>query len=157
MKIHKRFKNGNVISRGRCFNLVQFGSYDFISRMRCFDLYFDPSQVEGWGLPQGEALNLEVPLLMPDDQHVRTEVYGHAAIHLKTLDPGVWDWWDNGSKLVNFDPLTAARQIARLRSSNGVLAATRSELPEKVAHLKWKTCTDKVLEKVIDLIGGPAT
>lgn len=28
-----------------------FARYDFISRLNCLDLYFDTSQVEGWGLP----------------------------------------------------------------------------------------------------------
>lgn len=114
-----------------------FGHYDFISRMNCMDLYVDASQIEGWGLPVGEAMACGVPCISVHDKHVRDEVYGDGAYMIDPLSPRLWDTWHTGMRLVTIDPIALADAIIYMRDNPDIRDEYSKRGMEVASRYRW--------------------
>jgi hypothetical protein len=94
-----------------------FASFDFNTVLNTFDIYFDTSQVEGWGMPQLEAMKTGIPTFMPRDYHVRDEVHGPGCYQYETIPHRYWDTWHTGARLVGLDPTVLADTIVMAKNS----------------------------------------
>lgn len=121
--------------------------YDFITRMNCFDVYLDVSQVEGWGMPQLEAMACGVPVLYPDDGSCRTELLKPGVI-LPTLPERLWDTWHTGARLVTFDPEEVAGSILTLRNNKPLMQAMSTEGLNWTCHFKWDKTREEMNKRV---------
>lgn len=126
--------------------------YDFITRMNCFDVYLDVSQVEGWGMPQLEAMACGVPVLYPDDKSVRAEILKPGVI-LPTLPDRLWDTWHTGSRLVTFDPEEIASSILTLRNNQALMKAMSAEGLSHACKFKWAN-TQREMVKILNETGS---
>jgi glycosyltransferase involved in cell wall biosynthesis len=126
--------------------------YDFNSRLNMLDLYFDPSSVEGWSLPVGEAMRCGVPVLGVRDEHVRDEIYGEYRTTLESLPRRIWDHWHTGAKLVRFDPLEAAKKIIWCKDNLDELRE-RAKIAKAYADtFKWEDSARSMLEIVEEVV-----
>jgi glycosyltransferase involved in cell wall biosynthesis len=121
-------------------------SYSFISRLNCLDIYMDFSQVEGWGLPVGEAMSCGIPTFVPRDNHVRDEVFGGGAIRYEPLSERLWTTWHTGARLVALDPVVVAEQIIDAKE-RGV--TYRKAGIDHMKRYKW----ENTQKEMCDIIG----
>ncbi len=135
-------------------NLTILADCDYISRMNMLDLYFDPSQVEGWGLPQCEAMACGTPVLSVKDCHVRDEIIGEYIHQFPHIDPRLWDTWHVGAKLVKFDPQIAADNIVLLMSDRSLLRKHVGPAMERASSFKWRDSTKKMIEIIEEAVGN---
>lgn len=127
---------------------LMFMTYDFISRINCLNMYLDCSQVEGWGLPVGEAMACGVPVISINDGHVRQEIYSDAAYMLDTAPHRMWTTWHPGIRLALIDPLQAAVAINKLRNDKKKLA----EMSDAGLALAKKYPWDKSREQFNEIV-----
>ncbi len=99
-------------------SLKNLNKLSFIDRLNMFDCYLDLSQVEGWGLPLGEAMRCGVPSISVSDKAIREEVYKSGVIWVDTEPVRLWNTWHVGQKLALVDPLKAAEAILELKNSS---------------------------------------
>jgi len=125
-----------------------FGNLSFIDRLNIFDLYLDVSQVEGWGLPVGEAMGCGTPVLGVKDYWVRDELYGDARIEIEPLPQRMWDYWQTGARLVKVDPLNVANRIVGIKDDPACLAEYSKRGLAKYQEYKW----EDHLKEMIDFI-----
>lgn len=133
-------------------NLTILADCDYISRMNLLDLYFDPSQVEGWGLPQCEAMACGVPVLSVKDHHVRDEIFGQYVHQIDHLPHRLWDTWHVGARLVKFDPQVAAEKIAELMNDRDLLQTHVQSALERARSFKWEDSAKKMIQIVEELV-----
>lgn len=128
-----------------------WSSYDFISKLNCMDIYCDTSQVEGWGLPQMEAMSCGIPLLSVHDQHIRDELYGNTAYMMNPIHPDTWETWHTGARLVTIDPLEVAQTVAVMYSNETLRKDTMARGLERVNQFKWVDTQTAMVKKVEEL------
>lgn len=128
-----------------------WSDYDFVTKMNCMDMYLDLSQVEGWGMPQIEAMKCGVPLVSVRDKSVREELYGNVAYMLDPTPVDEWDTWHTGARLVNVNPTVAAKAIIELRSNKKLRKMIADRGIEWAKHLKWEL-TKKYMNNKIESV-----
>lgn len=121
-----------------------FTQYDFISKINCFDIYADCSQVEGWGLPVMEAMACGVPSISVKDGHVREELHRGGSLQIDTLPPRVWTTWHSGMRLVGIDPAEVADAIIYLKSNPDKMHELSSLGLDSTSHYKWDDSRKKM-------------
>lgn len=134
-------------------NLTILGDCDFISRMNMLDLYFDPSQVEGWGLPQCEAMACGTPVLSVKDCHVRDEIIGEYVHQFPHIDPQLWGTWHVGARLVKFDPRIAAGNIVSLMNDRELLRKHVEPALKRARSFKWQDSAREMIKIIEEAVG----
>lgn len=107
-----------------------------MARYAMADVYANISSIEGWGLPAGEAMACGTPVIMTDDNFVRREIYGDAALMIK---PKHHDWWHTGAKLWLLDPVDIADAIEYLILTPGARQKLSINGLGLVKQYEWKT------------------
>lgn len=126
-------------------------SYDFISKMNCMDIYCDTSQVEGWGLPQMEAMSCGIPLVSVNDFHVRDELYGDTAFMVNPIHPDLWETWHTGARLVSIDPTNVALVIQEMYRNESLREQTSIGGLGRASQFRWADTQVKMVKKVEEL------
>jgi len=131
-----------------------FASYDFTTVMNCFDIYFDTSQVEGWGMPQLEAMACGVPTFIPRDYHIRDEVHAPGCHQYEPIPHRYWDTWHTGAKLLGLDPVVMADTIVMAKNSPEYLEELSKKGLEHAAKYKWENTQKEMNKHMLELAGG---
>jgi hypothetical protein len=126
-------------------------SYDFTSKLDCMDMYADTSQVEGWGLPQLEAMSRGIPLMSIHDCHVRDELYGTTAHMLNPLPPDLWDTWHTGARLVTIDPQEVAKGVVHFYEDRDLGNIVSERGLVKSDKFKWEYTQQEMNKKIMEL------
>lgn len=125
--------------------------YDYITRMNCFDMYLDTSEVEGWGLPQLEAMACGVPTFYPDDKSVRAEIYRGGGVQYDPLPVSLWGTWHTGSRLVNSDPAYLADLVISAKNNPGMMRDLSKMGMEHSEKYKWAVTRQEMNRRVKEL------
>lgn len=125
-----------------------FVQYDYQTRINCFDMYLDLSQVEGWGLPQMEVMGCGVPVATVNDNGVREEIHLQAAEEIPTRDWRVWETWHTGSRLVSIDPKDAAETILRFKENPKLREAAIQRGFDLIKKFKWADCSQIMVNTI---------
>lgn len=127
-----------------------FSQLGYISRMNLLDIYLDMSQVEGWGLPIGEAMACGVPVIMPNDDFCREELYGDACYSVAPLHRMFWDVWHTGAWLLKMNVDHVADAVIDLAESKELQSMLSDVGQLNVQKFKWyktqKAMNDLILE-----------
>lgn len=127
-----------------------FAHYDYISIMNCLDLYVDLSQIEGWGLPVGEAMACGVPTIMVNDHSVREEIYQGGVHMIEPIPERLWPTWHRGARLVTADPHEVGRAILKLKA-DPILRQALSDAGQKVAQkYSWAKSREQMISLVTE-------
>jgi len=102
-------------------------SFSLIDRYNCADLYVDASSVQGFNLPNIEAMACGLPVLATKDNGVRCEVLGDAPFAF--LESSVDDYWHTGATLKLVAPEVIAWHVA------DALKATDKDIAQEAAKL----------------------
>lgn len=129
-----------------------FGHYDFVSRLNCLDCYVDASQIEGWGLPLGEAMACGVPSISVHDKHVRDEVYKGGCYQIDALPHHFWDTWHSGMRLVGINPHMLAKAIIEMRDDIFLRDFYSKAGMEVASRYKWADSQAKMTQIVLDTV-----
>ena len=125
------------------------------ARYSMADVYINISSIEGWGLPAGEAMACGTPVIMTDDDFVRREIYGDAALMIK---PRHHDWWHTGAKLLLLDPVDIANAIEYLIHEPRARQRLSINGLGLVKQYEWKTARAFFRKAVRAVLHGrPAT
>jgi glycosyltransferase involved in cell wall biosynthesis len=131
-----------------------FGSYDFVARLNCLNMYLDVSEVEGWGLPQFEAMACGVPTVTVNDRGVRTEIHAQGSYVIEPLPEICWPTSHTGARLAMVDPRVVAEAILTVRTSED-LQKELSRRGQQVAQKYSWGCTRKIMKQAVqDCVGG---
>lgn len=125
--------------------------YDYITRVNCFDLYCDTSEVEGWGMPQLEAMACGVPTVYPNDHSVRHEIYAGGGYEYEPLPVDLWGTWHTGSRLVNIDPHRMADLLIALRADKPALNILSGRGMALSNLYKWDYTRSEMVRRVKEL------
>ena len=127
-----------------------FAHFSLIDIYNCADLYIDASSVQGFNLPNIEAMACGMPVIATDDEGVRREVLGDAASYF-TVD--ATDYWHTGATLHLVSPEEIARHIRLMHSADGeTLAEMSAASLERAKLFKWKACQDKFIQAVKEVV-----
>lgn len=129
-----------------------FARLSLIDRYNCADMYMDASSVQGFNLPNVEAMACGLPVWATDDHGVRREVLAGAAHY---LEPATVDYWHTGAQLWLVDPLTIADAVKDAREAHAEgdgWQMWREQSLERAKQFKWKTCQDKFIEAVKEVV-----
>ena len=126
-----------------------FQNLSFVQMMNCFDLFVDMSQIEGWGLPLGEAMACGIPSISIDDNDVRSEIYSEGALMLKPIAKELWDTWHIGSRLIKVDPNDLVVAIKNLMDFPEERAALSHNGFNVSARYKWADSCQSMM-KILD-------
>lgn len=130
-------------------HLLMLAGMDIIERQNCCDVFIDPSQVEGWGLPLMEAAACGMPIVSVNDRGVRQEIAGDAAYW---MEPESFTYWHTGAKLWIVNEHTVASTIKwfyRDWKANGDLLRYYSEVAmDRSRMYTWQPARDMFVEAV---------
>lgn len=121
---------------------ANFNHLPFNLKMAMMDLYIDPSSVQGWNLPSGEALASGLPLISVNDGEVRSEIFGQFAYAM--MEPTMHDYWHTGAMLHMVSADTIAKHIIAAYNEwkidpNTFAAQTLARSLAAREQLKWDT------------------
>ncbi len=125
-----------------------WANYDLISKLNCFDLYLDCSQIEGWGLPVMEAMACGVPAVTVGDFHVRDELHNGASYRIDPLPPRTWDTWHSNMRLVRVDPINVAEAILAFRNDEKLRFEYGRRGRRRAKDFRWKESGEKMSQIV---------
>lgn len=131
---------------------VLFATYDFVSMLNCLDLYVDCSQVEGWGLPLGEAMACGVPCISIDDDHVRKEVYRLGPVWVKPQPKRLWETWHSGGRLVTVDPERVADAIHSCRAGVIDMDKLSDKGLQAISSYSWKPSQKAFVDLLAEVV-----
>lgn len=119
-----------------------FNALPFHLKLAMMDLYIDPSSVQGWNLPSGEALASGLPLISVNDGEVRSEIFGEFAYSM--MEPSMHDYWHTGAILHMVSAETIANHIISAYNAwkidpNTFAAQTLARSLAAREQLKWDT------------------
>ncbi len=120
-----------------------FATYSLIERYNCADLYVDASSVQGFNLPNVEAMACGLPVAATDDDGPRREVLGPAAMWMA---PAAVDYWHTGARLQIVTPETIAATVLTMMKDN--LAAWSKRSQERALMFRWKACQDRFVQAI---------
>lgn len=143
--LHKR------MPRSPLTRMQRWMEYDYITRVNCFDLYLDTSEVEGWGMPQLEAMACGVPTIYPNDHSVRHEIYNGGGLEYEPLPVSLWNTWHTGSRLVNVDPQKIANLLIGLRGDKTALNILSERGISHSEKYKWDDTRREMVSRVKEL------
>jgi len=123
------------------------------ARYAMADVYANVASVEGWQLPAGEAMACGTPVIMTDDDFVRKEIYGNAALMIK---PRHHDWWRTGAKLWLLDPIDIAEAIESLINDPSLRQDLSTRGLSKAKEYDWETTRSFFREAVRSVLGRRA-
>jgi glycosyltransferase involved in cell wall biosynthesis len=127
-----------------------FATYDFISIMNCCDLYLDTSQIEGWGLPLGEAMACGIPAISVHDNSVRDEVYQDGPYFIDPVPESLWDTWQTGALLVKVDPYDVADAILKMKDNPDLMVKYSKKGIKCASQYKWADAMESMSQILID-------
>jgi len=110
------------------------------------DAYLDLAQIEGWGLPVGEAMACGLPVVGIRDHWVRDEVYGDARIVIDPIPQRLWPIHSTGAYLPKCDPVDVADALINLREDESRQKLYRFASLEKAACYKWEDSQAKMVD-----------
>ena len=128
-------------------------SYDYISRLNCLDIYLDLSQLEGWGLPLGEAMKCGVPCLSISDGFVRDEVYANGVYKIEPLPKDLWATLSTGARLVTHNPdntYAAIMKVYKSKNYRDELSILGQKETEKYTWDKTRASIVSSIKEVLD-------
>jgi len=131
-----------------------FGSYDFISRLNCLDVYLDVSEVEGWGLPQFEAMACGVPTVTVNDRGVRSEIHAQGSYVIEPLPEVCWPTSHTGARLAIVDPRVVAEAILTVRASEDLQKELSRQGQEIARKYSWSETRKIMIETVQGCLGA---
>jgi glycosyltransferase involved in cell wall biosynthesis len=120
-----------------------FMSLSMIDRYNCADAYLDASSVQGFNLPNVEAMACGLPVAATADDGPRAEVLGPAAMWMK---PTAEDYWHTGARLQIVTPETIAATVLTLMKDD--LGAWSKRSLERAQLFKWKACQDRFVQAI---------
>lgn len=128
--------------------LANLRLYKFADLFAMSDLYLDLSQIEGWGLPVGEAMRWGLPVLGVSDHAVRDEVYGASRIIIEPEDVETWTTYNSGARLLNISPSKVATMIRSVVNDRRPLDQAIAAGKECSSRYTW----DESVAKMIGII-----
>ncbi len=106
------------------------------------DIYVDPSELEGFGLPPLEAAGCGLPIISIDDKGIKQEVLGEAPIYVPVTH---WDTsWHTGAWLAQANPTDFADAI--------MAVADDDKLRQELVEASLKRYQDFPWEKTVEVI-----
>ena len=126
--------------------------YDFIAKLNCFDAYIDLSQVEGWSLPNTEAMACGVPVIGVKDHGVRDEIFAGARLEIEPLPRRLWNTTQSSARLVDCDPREAALKILELKDDEALQARLSNAGLECARRYSWKDYQKIVIDTIKETV-----
>lgn len=124
-----------------------FANYSFIDRLNCLDMYLDTSQVEGWGLPQMEAMACGVPVAYVGDDWVRDELLYNNAYRINPAPFDYWDTWHSGQRLVKSNPGMIAASVLEMLNDIGYNFSQKGL--DHTKQFKWDNTRKKMNKEIL--------
>ncbi len=109
--------------------------------MEATDLFVNPSQVEGFGLPTAEAMACGVPVLVTK-YAAGWEVVRPAGRGIPVND---WEVHKSGTLYANVDPKALAQEILRLKRNPKELARMKAAGLVRAQDFQWSHFTDNLI------------
>lgn len=121
-----------------------------VELMAASDLFVNPSQVEGFGLPAAEAMATGLPVLVTK-YAAGWEVVQGAGVGLTADD---WEIHKSGTKYANVFPQHIAKEILNLRRDPKGLARMSAAGIERAKLFNWDNYKKMLIEQVEATING---
>lgn len=133
--------------------LSNLRQYKFTDLFAMSDLYLDLSQLEGWGLPVGEAMQWGLPVMGISDRAVRDEVYGNSRIVIQSEDMELWDTFGSGARLAKGRPSTVATMIHSVVEDKTQLDQATIAGKQCASRYKWGPSVEKMVDIIKECYG----
>lgn len=127
-----------------------FSHLGFIDRLNLADMYIDASSVQGFCLPNVEAMACGLPVFATDDDFVRREVLEGAG---RFLPASAVDYRHTGARLMMVSPATIAQEVVWAMENPTELETMRRASLERAKAFKWKPTRDRFVE-IVKEVGG---
>jgi len=138
-------KPSNAEARGE-----MFAHLSLIDRYNCADVYLDASSVQGFNLPNVEAMACGLPIWATRDG-VRCEILGAAGHY---MEPAAEDYWHTGALLQIVTPKAIVEAVGQaMTHMAGDGEMWRQASLAQASKFRWKECQNKFVQTVKEVVG----